>query len=213
MILPVKICGLSTLETLDAALTGGASHVGLVFFPKSPRHVDIDKAAALALHARGKAKVVGLFVNPAPDYIEAVRAAVHLDIIQLHGDEPPVLVSRLHAEHKLDIWKAIPVQCAQDVREASRYAGAAQALLYDAKPPGGAALPGGTGLRFDWRILQGASHALPWILAGGLTADSLREAVALTGAPMLDVSSGVESAPGIKDVDKISAFLKAATDL
>jgi phosphoribosylanthranilate isomerase len=210
MTLDVKICGLSTIETLDAALKGGASHIGLVFFPKSPRHVDVDKAAALALHARGKAKVVGLFVNPAPDYIEAVRAAVRLDIIQLHGDERPGLVSRIGSAHGVEIWKAIPVQTAQDVREGRTYLGAAHRLLYDAKPPAGAPLPGGTGLRFDWRILHGISHPLPWALAGGLSAQTLREAVAITGATMLDVSSGVESAPGIKDVDKISAFLKAA---
>jgi phosphoribosylanthranilate isomerase len=209
----VKICGLSTIETLDAALKGGASHIGLVFFPKSPRHVDVDKAAALALHARGKAKVVGLFVNPAPDYIDAVRTTVRLDIIQLHGDERPGLVSRIGSAHGVEIWKAIPVQTAQDVREGRKYLGAAQRLLYDAKPPAGAPLPGGTGLRFDWRILHGIAHSLPWALAGGLSAQTLREAVAITGATMLDVSSGVESAPGIKDVDKISAFLKAATNI
>jgi phosphoribosylanthranilate isomerase len=209
----VKICGLSTIETLDAALKGGASHIGLVFFPKSPRHVDVDKAAALALHARGKAKVVGLFVNPAPDYIDAVRTTVRLDIIQLHGDERPGLVSRIGSAHGVEIWKAIPVQTAQDVREGRKYLGAAHRLLYDAKPPAGAPLPGGTGLRFDWRILHGIAHSLPWALAGGLSAQTLREAVAITGATMLDVSSGVESAPGIKDVDKISAFLKAATNI
>jgi phosphoribosylanthranilate isomerase len=194
-------------------LKGGASHIGLVFFPKSPRHVDVDKAAALALHARGKAKVVGLFVNPAPDYIDAVRTTVRLDIIQLHGDERPGLVSRIGSAHGVEIWKAIPVQTAQDVREGRKYLGAAHRLLYDAKPPAGAPLPGGTGLRFDWRILHGIAHSLPWALAGGLSAQTLREAVAITGATMLDVSSGVESAPGIKDVDKISAFLKAATNI
>jgi phosphoribosylanthranilate isomerase len=213
MSLMVKICGLTTMATLDAALQGGASHVGLVFFPKSPRDVTLDKAAALATHARGKAKVVGLFVNPDPDYIDAVRSVVRLDIIQLHGDERPGLVSRIGSAHGLEIWKAIAVQTAQDVREGRKYLGSAQRLLYDAKPPAGAPLPGGTGQRFDWRILTGVSHALPWALAGGLTADTLREAVALTGATMLDVSSGVESAPGIKDVDKINAFLKAAAEL
>ncbi len=213
MTVTVKICGLSTIDTLDAALAGGASHIGLVFFPRSPRHVDIDKAAMLAAHARGKAKVVGLFVNPASDLIDAVRSEVRLDVIQLHGDEPPGFVARIGSAHGLEIWKAIAVQTAQDVREGRKYLGSAHRLLYDAKPPVGAPLPGGTGQRFDWRILQGVSHPLPWILAGGLTSETIREAVAITGATLLDVSSGVENAPGVKDVDKISAFLKAATDL
>jgi phosphoribosylanthranilate isomerase len=212
-VIKVKICGLSTLETLDAALSGGASHIGLVFFARSPRHVELDRAAALAIHARSKAKIVGLFVNPEPDYIDAVRNFVRLDIIQLHGDEHPAFVSRIASTHGLEVWKAIAVQTAQDVREGRKYQGSAQRLLYDAKPPVGAPLPGGTGQRFDWRILAGVSHPLPWGLAGGLTADTVADAVSMTGATLLDVSSGVESAPGIKDVDKISAFLKAAKDV
>ncbi len=213
MVISTKICGLSTRETVDAAIKGGAHYIGLVFFPKSPRHVDIDKAAALAKLAQGKAKVVGLFVNPEPDYIDAVRASVHLDIIQLHGDEPPGLVARIGSAHGLEMWKAIAVSTAQDLQDGQTYRGSAHRLLYDAKPPAGALLPGGTGQRFDWRILQGVSHPLPWALAGGLTAQTIHEAVTITGATMLDVSSGVERAPGIKDVDKIDAFLKAASQL
>ena len=209
----VKICGLSTPETLDAALKGNASHVGLVFFAKSPRNLTPERAAALAVRVQGKAKIVGLFVDPATDDIDRVMAQVRLDAIQLHGDEPPAAVSRLRTTTGLDIWKALPVRTARDLNEAQKYRGAATLILYDAKPPAGSDVPGGNGLRFDWELLRGHQHALPWALSGGLDASNIAEAVRITNAPLLDVSSGIESAPGIKDVDKIAAFLKATRTL
>jgi phosphoribosylanthranilate isomerase len=209
----VKICGLSTPETLDAALRGGASHVGFVFFAKSPRNLTPEKAAALAARVQGKAKVVGLFVDPSADDINRVRAQVRLDVIQLHGDERPAVVSRIGMTSGLDVWKALPVRTARDLDEAQKYRGAASLILYDAKPPAGSDLPGGNGLRFDWELLRGHRHPLPWALSGGLDASNIAEAARITNAPLLDTSSGVESAPGIKDVDKIAAFLKAASTL
>jgi phosphoribosylanthranilate isomerase len=209
----VKICGLSTPETLDAALKGGASHVGFVFFPKSPRNVTPDQAAALATRVQGKAKIVGLFVDPTADDIDRVRAQVHLDVVQLHGDETPAVVSQMRTTQALDVWKALPVRTARDLDDAQKYRGAASLILYDAKPPANSDLPGGNGLRFDWELLREHQHPLPWALSGGLDARNIAEAVRITNAPLLDVSSGVESAPGIKDVDKIAAFLKAASTL
>ncbi len=206
----VKICGLSTPETIDAALKGGASHIGFVFFAKSPRNLTPDQAATLAARVQGKAQIVGLFVDPTPDDIARVRAHVRLDVIQLHGSEHPALVSRIAMVNGLEVWKALPVRTKADLATAQMFRGAAHRILYDAKPPAGADLPGGNGLRFDWELLRGHSHPLPWALSGGLDARNLAEAVRVTGATLLDVSSGVESAPGIKDVDKIAAFLKAA---
>ena len=209
----VKICGLTTPETLDTALKGGASHIGFVFFAKSPRDLTADKAAALAAGIGGRSKIVGLFVNPTGDDIDRVRAVVPLDVVQLHGDESPEFVSRLRMTSGLAVWKAIPVRTARDFDEAQKYRGAASLILYDAKPPAGSDIPGGNGLRFDWELLRGHQHLLPWALSGGLDAHNLAEAVRITKAPLLDISSGVESAPGIKDVDKIAAFLKAASTL
>jgi phosphoribosylanthranilate isomerase len=208
-----KICGLSSPETVDAALAGGASHIGFVFFPKSPRNVTLELAGALANRAAGRAKCVGLFVDPESDFIAAVRKHVTLDIIQLHGDERPALVSQIAMANGLETWKAIPVKTAEDVQSAQKYRGAAHRILYDAKPPKGIDVPGGTGQRFDWTLLTGVAHPLPWILAGGLDPHNLADAVGVTSARFVDVSSGVETAPGIKDVDKIAAFLKAAARL
>jgi phosphoribosylanthranilate isomerase len=215
LILPIqtKICGLSTPETLDAALKGGASHVGFVFFPKSPRNVTPERAAALAARVEGRAKIVGLFVDPTADDVDQVRANVRLDVIQLHGDERPALVSQLRMRNGLEVWKAVPIRTAADLNEAQKYRGAASMILYDAKPPAGSDLPGGNGLRFDWELLRGHKHPLPWVLSGGLDARNIADAVRTTGTTFVDVSSGVESAPGVKDVDKIAAFLKAASTL
>jgi phosphoribosylanthranilate isomerase len=208
-----KICGLTTPETLDAALKGGASHVGFVFFAKSPRNLTPDQAAALAARVQGKAKIVGLFVDPTTEDIDRVRSRVRLDVIQLHGNERPAVVSRIRMTSGLEVWKALPVRTTHDLNEAQKYRGAASLVLYDAKPPAGSDLPGGNGLRFDWELLRGHQHPLPWALSGGLDAHNIAEAVRITNAALLDVSSGVESAPGVKDVDKIAAFLKAASTL
>ena len=204
-----KICGLSTAATVDAALAGGASPHGFGFFPASPRNIAPDQAAALARRADGRARTVGLFVDPDPDFLASIQRQVGLDIIQLHGHESPEFARSVSGE----VWKAIPVRRASDLLDAQRYQGIATRILYDSRPPDGAPVPGGTGQRFDWTVLQGFRHPLPWILAGGLDTGNVAEAVSTTGAAFVDVSSGVESAPGVKDVDKIAAFLKAARDL
>lgn len=204
-----KICGLSTPETLDAAIAGGASHVGLVFFPKSPRNVTTEQAAALAWRVPQHVGKVGLFVDPDPAFVAYMLDQVPLDVIQLHGSESPELAAALMRDHALEVWKAIPVRTRADLEAGRAYRGAATRLLYDAKPPEGASLPGGNGLRFDWKLLEGYDHPLPWALSGGLDADNVAEAIGITGARLVDVSSGVESAPGTKDVDKIAAFLQA----
>ena len=208
-----KICGLSTPETVDAAVAGGASHVGFVFFPKSPRNVQIEQAAALASRVPPSVKIVGLFVDPEADRIDAVRAQVDLDVIQLHGDEQPALVSRLRTSQGIEVWKAIPVRITTDLDQPRRFVGSADRILFDAKARPGAETPGGNGLRFDWKLLQGFRHPLPWGLSGGLDADNVAEAVRITGAELVDVSSGVETAPGVKAVDKIASFLKAVASL
>ena len=208
-----KICGLSTPETLDAAIAGGASHVGFVFFPKSPRNVSPEQAGALARRANGQVKLVGLFVDPDPGFVDLVRREAALDVIQLHGSESPALTGQLRTQHGLDVWKAVPVKTSADLAAARSYTGAASMILYDAKPPPGAELPGGTGLRFDWKLLESHRHPLPWALSGGLDAQNVADAVGITGASLVDVSSGIESAPGIKDVDKIAAFLQAVSRL
>ncbi len=205
----IKICGLSTPETLDAALKARADWIGLVFFPKSPRNVGIEQAGALARRAGGQAGVVGLFVDPEPDFLAAVMAQVPLGVIQLHGKESPVLAGRIRTEFGVEVWKALGVRKREDMLAARDFVGAADRILYDAKPPEGAALPGGTGLRIDWDLLKGAAHPLPWMLAGGLDPRNVAEAISITGAPAVDVSSGVESAPGIKDAVRITDFCNA----
>jgi phosphoribosylanthranilate isomerase len=205
----IKICGITTSEALDAAIAARADFIGLVFFAKSPRHIDPAAAAALAARAAGRATVVGLLVDPEPDYLAQVLNTVPLDVIQLHGRETPAQVAATAARHGVPVWKAVGVKSRADVAAADRFAGAAARVLFDAKPPAGADLPGGNGLRIDWTVLKGVRPALPWMLAGGLDPDNVREAIAITGAPALDVSSGVESAPGVKDPARIHAFCQA----
>ena len=206
----IKICGLSTRAMVDAAIAARADFFGMVFFAASPRHVEPDRAAMLAAHAAGRIRTVGLFVDPEPDFLARVLAQVRLDHIQLHGAESPQQVAAIAARHGLPVWKAIAVRTRADAAGADRYAGAAERVLFDAKPPAGSPLPGGTGLRIDWSVLRGVRPALPWMLAGGLDPDNVAEAIATTGAPAVDVSSGVESAPGIKDAARIAAFGNAA---
>ena len=202
----VKICGVSTMATLDAAIAGGSSHVGLNFVAASPRYVTAEQAAALVARAGGRVKIVGLFVDAEPGFMDAVRRDARLDVVQLHGSETPTDAAAIGGE----VWKAISVRTAADLASAARYRGAMSRILYDAKPPEGAPLTGGTGLRFDWALLDGFAHPIPWGLAGGLDAGNVADAIRRTRAPLVDVSSGVESAPGVKDVDKIAAFLQAA---
>ncbi|HEX8445276.1 MAG TPA: phosphoribosylanthranilate isomerase [Sphingomonas sp.] len=203
-----KICGLSTEATVDAAVAHGASHVGFVFFPKSPRNLDPAQAAALIRRVPPHVGKVGVFVDP-DDALLDHAVASGVDTIQLHGHESPERTAAVRARFGRRVWKAVSVRTRADLADAPRYAQAADLILYDAKPPRGADLPGGLGLRFDWRLLAGFTHPLPWALSGGLDADSVADAVHVTGATLLDISSGVESAPGVKDVDKIAAFLQS----
>lgn len=206
MLVTAKICGLSTPETLDAAIAGGASHVGFVFFPPSPRNVTPDQAHALAARVPRHVRKVGVFVDPDDALLAAVLP--FLDTVQLHKTSPERAASIARP-----VWAAVAVKTRADLDQAARYTGAAERILYDAKTPDGAALPGGMGLRFDWNLLQGVRHPLPWALSGGLDLASVAEAARITGADLVDVSSGVESAPGVKDLDKIAAFLRTVATL
>jgi phosphoribosylanthranilate isomerase len=213
MPIQTKICGLSTPESVDAAIQYGASHVGLLFFAKSPRNVSIEKAAALVAGLPLHVSAVGVFVDPSAAFLDEVRAQVTLSVIQLHGDEQPAFASQMRVRHGIEVWKVISVKTAEDIKAAHKYRGSVDCILYDAKTPKGADLPGGMGVRFDWNLLAGFAHPLPWALSGGLDARNLAEAVRVTGATLVDTSSGVESSPGIKSVDKIKAFLQAAASL
>jgi phosphoribosylanthranilate isomerase len=206
-----KICGLSTPHTLDAAVAGGARQIGLVFFPPSPRNVGPDQARGLVARAPDHVEKVGVFVDPDDALVDAAIAA-GIDTLQLHKTAPE-RVAALRRRTGRAIWVAVAVKTRADLATAASFAGAADRILYDAKTPDAAALPGGMGLRFDWALLQGHTHPLPWALSGGLDPENVAEAIRVTGAVSVDVSSGVESAPGIKDVDKIAAFLKAVASL
>jgi phosphoribosylanthranilate isomerase len=207
----IKICGLSTPDTVGAAITAGATHLGLNHFPKSPRYVEVGKLKALAELVPSHIERVAILVEPADDMLAELVATGALSALQLHGKETPERVAAVRARFKLPVWKAISVKTRADIDAANAYAGAADFLLFDAKTPDGAALPGGMGLRFDWTLLQGVSIASPWGLSGGLGIDNVADAIRITGAPLVDVSSGVEDAPGIKSVDKIMAFCKAVS--
>lgn len=206
----VKICGLSQPGHVTAAVQAGARYLGLVFFPKSPRAVTPAEAAALTAEVPVGVARVGLFVDPDDALIEATLAAAPLDIIQLHGHETPDRVAALRALTGLPVMKAVGIASADDLPQLTDYGLVADMLLVDAKPAPDAALPGGNGLSFDWRLLQGRRWLRPWMLAGGLTPANVAEAVRLTRAPVVDVSSGVESAPGVKDAALIRDFVTAA---
>ena len=206
----VKICGLRDATLMRAAVDAGASYVGLVFFPKSPRHVDIAKAAAIARDVPAGVAKVALVVNADDATLDAITQAVPLDILQLHGAETPERVAEVRRRYGLPVMKAVGVADASDIPQLDAYAHVADQLLVDAKPPKGAVLPGGNGLSFDWRLIAGRRWAVPWMLAGGLTPDNVAKAVALTGARQVDVSSGVEAAPGDKDIGLMDQFVKAA---
>jgi len=203
----VKICGISTPETLAAAVKAGVDYVGLVHFEKSPRHLSLRHAARLRGLVPPQVKVVLLVVNLSPATLaEAVRE-VRPDVVQFHGQEAPETLARFRAATRIAAWRALGVRDAASLADAARFHGAADRLLFDAPASG---LPGGNGTRFDWDLLKAYKAPTPWGLAGGLTPANVAEAISLTGAPLVDTSSGVESAPGIKDVDKIAAFCKAA---
>lgn len=209
MLVTAKICGLSTPEALDAAIAGGASHVGFVFFPPSPRNVSFEQAHALIARVPPHIGKVGVFVDPDEALLNAA-IATGITTAQLHKTAPDRAAAiRSH----LPVWAAVAVKTRGDLGQARAYSGASDRILYDAKTPDNAALPGGMGLRFDWKLLEGIPQQLPWALSGGLDAGNVAEATQITGATLVDISSGVESAPGIKDVDKIAAFLKAVASL
>ena len=204
----IKICGISTAKTLDAAIAARADHVGFNFYPPSPRHVTPTEAAALGARAKGRIQRVGVFFDSDDGLIGDAVATGALDALQLHGSETPARAGALRARFGLPVWRVLSVATRDDVMRATRYHGVADLILFDAKTPKGA-LPGGMGLTFDWSLLAGWKGGA-WGLAGGLTPDNVAEAIRVTGTPLVDTSSGVETAPGVKDMDKIAAFCKAA---
>jgi phosphoribosylanthranilate isomerase len=206
----IKICGLSTVPTLAAALDAEADMVGFVFFEKSPRCVTSAQARDLAARARQRAEIVALCVDAEDEALAAIIAATEPDYLQLHGRESPERVAQIQRKFGVSAIKAIGIAEAADFAKAQEYNDAADALLIDAKPPKGAVLPGGNGVPFDWRLAREFSPRKPWLLSGGLDTDNVARAIALSQTRAVDVSSGVESAPGVKDVDKIRAFIAAA---
>jgi phosphoribosylanthranilate isomerase len=207
----VKICGLSTHEALDAALAAGADLVGVVRYPRSPRHVSLDEGRALSAYAKGKALRVALTVDADDRELEDIVAAIDPDILQLHGEETRERVAEVRTRFKRPVMKAVGIAEERDLDHLPAYAAVADRLLLDAKPPRTAeALPGGNGLAFDWRLVARLDPTLPFMLSGGLAPDNVAAAIELTGARALDVSSGVERRPGEKDPDKIERFVRAA---
>ncbi|MEO8668146.1 MAG: phosphoribosylanthranilate isomerase [Bauldia sp.] len=210
MSLIVKICGLSTEETLDAALDAGADMIGLVFFPKSPRFVAPDRAATLAARVKGRAEIVALAVDMDDAGMTAIVDAVRPDWLQLHGRETPERLAAVKARFGRRVMKALHVGEPADLAATAAYLPVADRLLLDAKPPRGAVLPGGNGAAFDWAIVGGFAPGVPWLLSGGLDPGNVGEALRISGAPGVDVSSGIETAPGRKSPELIRAFVAAA---
>lgn len=206
----VKICGLRTAGDVAAVAAAGAAYAGFNFFPKSPRYVTVDEARSLALGAAEGLCKVALVVDADDAALDAIVGAVPLDMLQLHGHETPARVAEVKARYGLPVMKVIGVAGEGDLASLTEFSLVADQLLIDAKPPKDAVLPGGNGLAFDWRLLVGRKWLRPWMLAGGLNAGNVAEAVRLTGARQVDVASGVESAPGVKDADKIAEFVRAA---
>lgn len=206
----VKICGLTAPDHVRAAVDAGARYVGFVFFPKSPRHLEVAAAAALAHQVPAGVAKVALTVNASDEELDRIVETVPLDMLQLHGKETPQRVSEVRDRFGLPVMKAIGVAEAEDLAAIDLYSEVADQLLIDAKPPRNSELPGGNGQSFDWRLLAGRKYwRRPWMLAGGLTPENVAEAAHMTGARQVDVSSGVENAPGVKDADKIRTFIDA----
>jgi phosphoribosylanthranilate isomerase len=205
----VKICGLTTPHTLDAALDHGAAFVGAVVFRKSPRHIDPLHAATLFERARGRAQIVAVTVDADDRLLTEISLILKPDLIQLHGSETPERAVEARRLTGAGIIKALPVSTPDDLQAADVWGDVADHLMFDARPPQGSDLPGGMGARFDWAMMQGRTYRRPWFLAGGLNPENAARAAAISVAPMLDVSSGVESAPGVKDAARIAAFLQA----
>jgi phosphoribosylanthranilate isomerase len=210
MSLLIKICGLSTPATLEAALEARVDMVGFVFFPPSPRNLTPDQAMALGAQAQGRSIKVALSVDADDRYLDAAVEAARPDMLQLHGKETPERIFDLKRRYGLPVMKAVHVSTREDLAAVRDYEGAADRLIFDARPPKGAILPGGNGAAFDWTILDHVETRLPWMLSGGINPGNVAEAIAATGAPGVDVSSGVESAPGVKDARLIRLFVERA---
>ncbi len=204
-----KICGLSTADTVAAALDGGAALVGFVFFPKSPRHLEPEQAAVLAEPAHGRARVVAVTVDASDDLLITLARTLRPDLIQLHGSETPARAEQVRTLTGAGIIKALPIRTAGDISAGDDWEPFVDHVMFDARPPVGSSLPGGVGHSFDWTLLADRAFRQPWFLAGGLSTANVADALRITGAPLVDVSSGVESAPGVKDAGLIGAFLDA----
>ncbi len=203
-----KICGLSTQEAVDTAVSYNAAYLGFVFFPPSSRHITPNHAAQLTVHVPASVKKVAVTVDMSDTELTALLAHFQPDYLQLHGKETPERVKAIRSHYGLPVIKALSVRTADDIAQASLYTDVADMLLFDAKPPEGAMLPGGNGISFDWTLLRGKKIPLPWFLSGGLSCQNIREALYNSGASMVDVSSGVESSPGVKDIRRIQEFLE-----
>lgn len=205
----IKICGLSNESSITAAADAGADYIGLVHFEKSPRHVSLERAAELRDIAAGSLKTVLLLVNADPKLTGRAVNIIRPDVIQFHGSETPEWIKLVRDQSSVEVWKALGLRDKATLAKSARFEGAADRLLFDAPAK---ALPGGTGTSFDWSVLAGHDHKVPWGLAGGLDSDNVTQAMAATTPPLVDVSSGVESAPGVKDVDRIAAFCQAVRE-
>ncbi len=213
MTVRAKICGINAHEARDAALAGDASHLGFVFFPPSPRAVTPEEARSLTDGIPQEVGRVGLFVDPKDHWLTEVLATAPLDLIQLHGDESPARCAEIHRRTGCPIMKALAIAVPEDLDAAEGYLGVVDWLMFDGKPPPGAALPGGNAVSFDWRIMSDRRWPKPWMLAGGLHAENIAKAVRLSGAAHVDISSGVEDEPGRKPPEKIAAFLETVAAL
>jgi phosphoribosylanthranilate isomerase len=209
MPLNIKICGLSTPETVAAALDSGANHIGFIFFPKSPRNVTPELARQLRQAAIGRAKAVAVTVDADDEQLDAIVSAMKPDMLQLHGKETPRRVAQVKARYGLPVIKALSISTADDLAAVTAYRGVADRMLLDAKAPKGSELPGGNGVTFDWKLLNGLDDGVDYMLSGGLNAGNVGEALTIAQPPGLDISSGVESAPGVKDIGLIRAFFAA----
>ena len=205
----VKICGITNKQDMDAIIKYDAHYAGLMFFEKSPRFVETELARQLSLHAGNKIKKVAVAVNPDTRFLDEIVERVPLDFIQLHGEEPPERVKEIKLKYQLPVIKAIGISEAKDLKLVSIFSKVSDQLLIDAKPPESSILPGGNGLRFDWNLIKNIEFDCPWLLAGGLNSKNAANAIDLTGATQLDLSSGVERSPGVKDDNKISSFMSS----
>jgi phosphoribosylanthranilate isomerase len=208
----VKICGLRSRAEIEAAVAAGAAYVGLVFFPPSPRHLTLGDARWVVKAVPEGVTRVALTVDPTDEALESLLEAVAIDMLQLHGHESPERVAEVRARFGRPVMKAVGVSGKADLARVDAYAKVADQILVDARPPADAAVPGGNGVAFDWRLIRGRRWKRPWMLAGGLTPENVGEAVRLTGADQVDVSSGVESRPGCKDPGRIAAFVRSARE-